>query len=514
MLLKSYVCCSHFVIIMLIVILRQTYRAAVRQSVCASLSRNCVFIFYRSTVMSATDKMAAAVMSFLLVLLTTLCSHVNGDTVPRPRCPIVCECERSRVDCNYRDITEIPQLPINTENITMIGNNIRRIRARSFSEVPNLTEIYLEDNNIQSIDARAFEGLGLLRNLTLHENLSPFESGIFRFLLNLTFLEMRMAQISIPQGEICRLKELQQLTLGGFRFNSVEFERCFEDLRKLRVLTLSDMEQHNISDATFRPFRFSLTKLYVNKCGLRNLDGDTFKDFSKLTMLSLKDNSITHLPDTIFTSLTRLTYLDISSNNMSVISDTLLRPLRNLEYLFFGGRRKNNLVFGEEFLNMTRLRKIAFYDGPIQSLDNDTFRHLCHCPITDISLFYCDIWRISKDAFQTLRNIESLSFYMNGFITGPVLHDAFYGLNGSPLRRLYLSFINLSVYTTDIFEGLNVTNITNLVMNASQITVIKKGLFRNLGTVSKLDLSLNNINRLEDDSFKELVKLSTLIIDK
>ena len=254
--LKSHVCCAPFVIIGLIVILRQTYTRALHQWVCVRLSRNCVFILYRSTVTSATYRMAAALTSFLLVLLTTLCSHVDGNTVPRPRCPIKCDCDRRRVECWYRDMTEIPQLPINTETINVTGNYITRIHAMVFSEVPNLTEIYLVNNNIRSIDERAFEGLGLLRNLTLYEELSLLERGIFRFFFKLTFIDIRITQISVPQGEICRLKQLQQLILRGFRSTSVTFERCFEDLINLRVLKLIDMEQHYISDATFRPFRF------------------------------------------------------------------------------------------------------------------------------------------------------------------------------------------------------------------------------------------------------------------
>ena len=475
----------------------------------------CVFILCRPTVMSATHKMAAAVTSFLLVLLTTLCSHVNGDTVPRPRCPIVCECDRSRVDCNSRDITEIPQLPISTEIITMERNNMTRIRARSFSEVPNLKEITLRHNNIRSIDERAFEGLGLLRKLTLHEDLLSFESGVFRFFVNLTFLEMdlRNVQCYIPQREICRLNQLQQLTLTGFLLRSMKFERCFEDLTQLRVLKLFSMNLGSISGATFRSFRIFLVELYLNHCQLRTLDVDTFKDLSKLTVLSLKKNPITYLADTIFTSLTRLTYLDISKNKLTVISDTLLRPLRNLEYLFFDNPMNlMNLTLGDEFRNMTRLRNIDV-SGKIQSLNTDTFRHLRNCPITDISFYECDISRIDKNAFLPLRNITSLSFSWTPFLTSSALHDACYGLNGSSLRGLYLTDVNLNDYTAALFEGLDENSITSLMMALSRITVIKKGMFRNLGTVSTLMLCDNDISKIENDAFKELVMLSTLRMD-
>ena len=275
------------------------------------------------------------------------------------------------------------------------------------------------------------------------------------------------------------------------------------------VLKLSNMKQNDTTRDTFRPFRLSLTKLYINDCGLRNLDADTFKDFTKVTVLSLRNNSITHLPDTIVTSLTRLTTLDLSENELNVISDTVLRPLHKLEYLFFS----DHMNFGEEFVNMTRLRHIDFSDGTIWSLNRDTFRYLSQCPITDIRFRICNIYQISKDTFLPLRDITSLSF-VDMYLSTSHLQNVFYGLKRTPLRRLCLSSLDLTHYSAAFFEGLKQNNITNLVMNASGITVIKKGLFNNLGTVSSLDLSDNKIKNLEDDSFKDLVKLPTLIIDK
>ena len=295
---------------------------------------------------------------------------------------------------------------------------------------------------------------------------------------------------------------------------SVKFERCFEDLTQLRMLKLFYMNLDTISGATFRSFRLFLVELHLDSCQIRILDVDTLKNFSKLTVLSLKDNSITYLPDTIFTSLTSLTTLDVSENNLKVTSGTLLRPLRNLENLFFGGDLDYpmNLTFGEEFLNMTRLRQIAF-SARTHSLNSDTFHHLRHSPISDIQLRFMFMGRISKEAFLPLRNITSLSLATPFPSSGSFFHDAFYGLNGSSLRTLYLSSDKLGDYSAALFEGLTENNVTSLVMNISKIRVIKKGMFSNLVTVSSLDLSNANINQLENDSLKDLVELSTLIID-
>ena len=396
----------------------------------------------------------------------------------------------------------------------MIGNHITHIHARAFSEVPKLTEIVIRNNNIRSIDKRAFEGLGLLKKITLQENLSSVVKGVFHYFLNVTFLSMQVKKTHVPQKEICTLKQLQQLTLEKFQFPSGKFLHCFADLTKLRVLTLNNMKLHSISGATFRPFRVSLEELHLNNCGLRILDVDTFKEFSKLIVLNLRRNAITHLPDTIFTSLTRLTFLDIALNKMKVFSDKLISPLRNLEYLDLGQYNNTmNLVLGKEFLNMTRLHRIYVYGNKISSLNNDTFRYLRNCPIKILDLTSCNLSTISKGAFLPLGNLVFLTLSTN-HLTSSALQDAFYGLNGSSLRTLVISKEYLSFYSTALFGNLDENKITTQVFNSSGITVINKGMFHNLGTVSGLDLGNNNIREFEDHAFEDLVMLSTLIIDK
>ena len=465
----------------------------------------------------STYMTTAALTSFLLAVLTTSYGHVNADTPLRQHCPILCLCESRHVKCITTDMTNVPQLSANTETIWFNTNKFTRIRANAFSNLHKLTEMTIRDNNIRSIDERAFDGLGLLRKLTLQEDLlESFESGVFRFFSNVTILSMRVNQMDVPHGEICTLKQLQQLKLEKFRFPSSssvnKFDRCFEGLTKLSMLTLSGMTQNRLYRATFHTFRDSLVELHINDCKLRTLDTDTFKDLSKLAVLSLSNNGITHLPDTIFTPLTRLSQLDIGGNQLNAISDDLLRPLWYLEYLFIEHNPHLKLSFGEQFLNMTRLRQIKF-TGRLPSLNNDTFRYLCHSPIANIDLTRFSIQKISKDAFQPLHSLTSLTL-CNNPLTVSALHDAFYGLQRSPLRTLDLSGVDLSDYSTTLFEGLDDNKITKLVLENSDITIIKSGMFRNLGRLSELSLSNNRITTLENNSFKDLPLLSTLDINR
>ena len=458
--------------------------------------------------------MTAALMSFLLLILATFGHHISGAKSPRLRCPLTCQCKGSFISCINSYLTDIPQLPVDTHELWIRGNNITRLRADAFSELHKLTTMQVQKNNIRSIDQRAFEGLTSLDTLHFVDELSSsFEHGVFRFITNLTTLVMRVKLIEVPQREICLLKHLLALKLALFQFHTARFHPCFEELTELRLLSLSSMKFRNISRATFHPFRSSLTQLCLIHCGLRRLQVDLFNDLSKLAMLDLSLNDITSLPNNIFAPLTNLAQLNIAGNKLKVISGDLLRPLRNLIRLYIGNNFHVNVTLGEEFLNMTRLQQLMLDGINMTSLSNDTFRHLRHSPIVKLDLSTCSLRTISNGAFQPLRNLTALSLDHNP-LNDSVLHGAFYGLQGSPLRELYLTDIHMREFSPMLFEGLNNSYITTVVLRGSHVVSINRGVFRGLRKVSKLDMSTNKIRVIEDHSFEDLVRLSALNLDK
>ena len=461
--------------------------------------------------------MAAALTSFLVLVLATFGGHILGAASPRLRCPLTCECdgsyEHARVVCTNSYLTDIPQLPVGTWNVLIRGNNITRLRANAFSELHNLRNMRIYKNNILSIDERTFNGLSSLYVLHLdEEHLSSFQNGVFRFFTNLTTLTMRVKGIDIPQGEICMLKHLRALKLLMFQFPSAIFHPCFAELTELKSLSLKFVEQSNISRATFHPFRNFLTTLCLIHCGLRRLHFDMFKDLSKLALLDLSQNAITSLPSNIFAPLTHLATLNIAGNKLKVISGELLRPLRYLVHLNIGSNSRVNVTLGEEFLNMTRLQQLLLSGITLSSLNNNTFRNLRYSPLVEVDMSYCFLKTISNCALCPLNNLTVLSLAYNP-LNGTVLRDAFYGLQGTPLRELRLSNVNLRDLSQPLFEGMDENNITTLSLKNSLITTIKRGVFRNLGKLNKLVLSDSKITTIEDHSFEDLVSLSNLNLD-
>ncbi|KAI0239353.1 hypothetical protein LSAT2_009922, partial [Lamellibrachia satsuma] len=461
--------------------------------------------------------MAAAVTSFLLLVLAMFGGHILGAASPRLRCPLKCECNGSYahvlVLCTKSYLTDIPQLPVGTWKVLIKGNNITRLRASAFSELHMLRDMRIYKNNILSINERTFDGLASLYALYLdEEHLSSFENGVFRFFTNLTTLSMRVKGIDIPQGEICLLKHLRTLKLALFQFPSARFHPCFAELTELRMLSLSFVEQSNISRATFHPFRSFLTTLCLIHCRLRGLHVDMFKDLSKLTALDLSRNAITSLPSNIFAPLTHLARLNIAGNKLKVISGELLRPLRYLGQLKIGFNSRLNVTLGEEFLNMTRLELFVLSGIKLSSLNNKSFRNLRHSPLVKVDMSTCSLKTISNGALCPLRNLIVLSLDFNP-LNGTVLHDAFYGLHGTPLREVQLTNVNLRDLSQPLFEGMAENNITTLYLRNSFITTIKRGVFRNLGKLNKLVLSASKITTIEDHSFEDLFSLSNLNLD-
>ena len=177
--------------------------------------------YCRSAAPPSTYKMAAAVTSFLLLVLATFGGHISGATSPRLRCPLMCECNGSyahaHMSCINSYLTDIPQIPVGTWNVLIRGNNITRLRANAFSELLKLRKVRIYKNNILSIDERTFCRLASLDLLYLgEEHLSSCENRVSRFFANLTSLSVRVKGIDIPQGEICMLKHLRTLKLTLF----------------------------------------------------------------------------------------------------------------------------------------------------------------------------------------------------------------------------------------------------------------------------------------------------------
>uniref|UniRef100_A0A3Q3BD58 Trophoblast glycoprotein 1a n=1 Tax=Kryptolebias marmoratus TaxID=37003 RepID=A0A3Q3BD58_KRYMA len=88
-------------------------------------------------------------------------------------CPLGCECfaVTHTVKCVSKSLLRVPQhVPGYARTVIITGNNIHQIRADSFTEPENVTNIILSNNRITELAAHAFSAFTNLRFLDLSGN--------------------------------------------------------------------------------------------------------------------------------------------------------------------------------------------------------------------------------------------------------------------------------------------------------------------------------------------------------
>ncbi|KAF7262142.1 hypothetical protein EG68_01619 [Paragonimus skrjabini miyazakii] len=84
----------------------------------------------------------------------------------RNLCPSGCKCSYLEVDCRHGNFKEIPKnIPLNTERLTIIGSELRRLTVSSFDRLNNLKTLLLLNNRIETIESGAFSRLISLKRL-------------------------------------------------------------------------------------------------------------------------------------------------------------------------------------------------------------------------------------------------------------------------------------------------------------------------------------------------------------
>lgn len=192
-------------------------------------------------------------------------------------CPDKCLCSSQTVKCQNQDLDSIPQsIPANTRSLFITGNNISQISEASFpARLDLLTELHLSANQMERVDAKAFKNLPNLTQLDLSNN---------RF--------QTFSRAAFPEGS--RLQVLNLSTSLNSRNFTDELLSVLSgaNLSLLRSLDLSNNDVVILPNGVFT----NLTNLAV--LNLRNNSLLAFQNqtLPSLQNLDLRDNSLKDLP--------------------------------------------------------------------------------------------------------------------------------------------------------------------------------------------------------------------------
>lgn len=449
---------------------------------------------------------------------------------------------------SYNNLTHVPKgLPQSLQTLALSSNRIEYISENDFDEVPFLKILELQGNcprcsnapypcvscpNISlSIHPHAFANLTHLETLHLAGNsLKTLQTSWFFNLRNLKCLYLSFNFLAdVITGEMGMLNHLSSLEKIDLSFNfgvksyplTVNLSRHFSNLTSLRTLHLEGLVFRQIGHNTLSP-------LY----GLRNLSA-----------LNLATNFIVRSNSTIFSKFSNLKLIYLGENRLYPVSvggapgpdqNINMRLDSHTPYLtnsyqkdfvyelshrlvrqkcFDSGRvlslSSNNIFYitPKQFegygdiacLNLSR-------NGFAAALNGTEFTSLPNLTYLDLSFNKIDL--AYDTAFKELKKLEvlDLSYNPHYFEVYGVTHNLNFLRNLPVLRVLNMSRNFISTLTT---KKMSSESLNELQFQHNNLGTLWKGrdgsynsLFQNLTNLTILDISFNNIEKIERKVYK------------
>lgn len=208
----------------------------------------------------------------VMVLSMILIQSVNG-------CPRFCSCyEESTVDCSHKLFLqiEVDRIPKTTKIIDYSNNQLSKVTRSHFQGLNLLEELYLHQNMIAEIEDGSFKDLTNLTSLFLNKNSVGFITGkAFQGLFKLTNLWIEnlhqgSQQLKIADGAFSDLINLEMLFLDNNKIKHFT-DDTFKGLNNLKILNFNFDLVSSISSKAFDMFPSSLLITNKGKKWLQNM---------------------------------------------------------------------------------------------------------------------------------------------------------------------------------------------------------------------------------------------------
>ncbi|KAE9415552.1 hypothetical protein Angca_002700, partial [Angiostrongylus cantonensis] len=376
-----------------------------------------------------------------------VCHRLLASTVPS--LPIV----------NYQ-----PQPTANVIALSMTEGDLTFIQQDAF-RMNDIQALDFSDNQIQMVNVNAFRGLEMkLTHLNLRRN-------------NLTV---------IPTWALTYLHQLQVLRLDGNRISHIRANTFDEtQLNNLHFLHLDNNQIQFIPNMAFA--RLQLIVLTLSNNRITHLEKLSLP--YSISILELKNNLLTEIPYLALKDKTALQVLDLDGNNISSLqynSEVSFKTELNLVL------RNNNIrsLSATSFKSFRKFKELDISYNQISSVHRSAFESISHIKALDLS--YNSIAYIERGTFKNLaKNLERLNLEGNIFhalpeALGDLWNLTHLNLNGNKLTRL----------DNKILDGLK-NGLLELSLAYNRLKIVPLNMFIGMTRLQHLDLSKNNINKLD-----------------
>lgn len=270
---------------------------------------------------------------------------------------------------------------------------------------------------------------------------------------------------SLPRYIFQNCDQLTDLVLNYNRISFIDAP-AFIGLTKLKRLSLMNNQIDFLNPAIFE-FTPSLETLHLTSNLIQELSSQTFAQLPFLTTLWLNDNHISTWSSTYHQSNSALQELLLQQNEISTLNDTVFFNLPRLRVLRVG----------------SLMSEVPKFSGPssleVLGLSNNKLK------------------KVSADSFSNLVNLRELDLNFNEIETINFTLTSTVLLQN--LDALYLAYNNISTIPEGTFTVLG--NLTQLDLYRNKIEILEAESIRPITQMRRLDVSYNQIRRIERDLF-------------
>uniref|UniRef100_A0A8C5F7U2 Toll-like receptor 13 n=2 Tax=Gadus morhua TaxID=8049 RepID=A0A8C5F7U2_GADMO len=396
-------------------------------------------------------------------------------------------------------------IPIRVTNINLSRNRISKLKKTDLVYLPNLLRLNLKRNLISKIESGTFACQIFLEVLILNNNrLGNLQEGVFEGLVNLTELHLTSNKIqTVSPASFKSLSKLKFLDLGHNKLRHLT--NILQHIPHLQTLyipanKISNFPSWELSNKSTELVSLDLTQ---NQLMVFSLTADIFPN---LTLLNLdgciKNGIVWEVNDTLH--LSGVSKLDISgvrstSHGMQEVLETFNSSLK---YLTLNHVNNNLEILIHISCKIPSLTSLKVRNNGIKVIRSDML-HLC-TNLKELDFGTNKITDISENSFQSLRNLNILIIKLNHLSSVPCAVR-----NVLTLSKLDLSSNNISMLAVMIlpYDPLRILHLNN-----NHLLALKDCVFRDLVNLKHLELQNNSITKLNGAFKKYMPNLNVLYL--
>ncbi|KAF8778859.1 Protein toll like protein [Argiope bruennichi] len=319
---------------------------------------------------------------------------------------------------------------------------------------------------------------------------------------------------------LSHVETLKDLNLRYTKFSKIP--KALSKLTKLRILHINDGKLTRI-DTELR----NMTHLYKLKMihnHIFQISSGAFSGNYNLKMIDLSQNKLIFLHPGTFSSCRELTKIYLQKNSLNSVDG--LFNISNLQEIYL---KENNLKsIDDAFQRDIKLEILDLNSNPLKQISNSAFNtHVKQLRILILSR--CELTFLLPTVFRSLSKLEKLDLSFNHLESLPV--EIFHGLYNLievdlkenqmtylgevfsynyRLESIMLSSNNLHS-VENIFHGLGY--LKSLDLRYNKLRVITETDFSTTLSMQSLQLTKNNIYRIDSNAFLNLAELRNLSLD-